>query len=188
MSDVSDINQKLTDEMQVSLSKNQYLTFLIDGESFAMPVIKIREIIEYDQKQVTVVPTSLSIFRGVINLRGKIVPVIDLSRKFSLKESPVTARTCIIVMDMQMDDEAVTIGSMVDKVLLVQDINEDQIDIAPELGTVIESKYIKGIGKIDGQFITILNVDQIFTQNEVIFSTALLSGNGAHHENGQVQS
>lgn len=180
MSDLKEINEKLNDEMQVSLSQNQYLTFMLDSEQFAMPVVRIREIIEFDQ--ITVVPTAPRIFRGVINLRGRIVPVIDLARKFGLKESPITSRTCIIVLDIDMDDEVVTIGSMVDKVLLVQDINSDAIDSAPDLGTVIDHRFVKGIGKVDGKFISILHIDHIFAEKEVVCMSSFSAAGNSHPE------
>ena len=181
MSAIEEINEKLAEETGMSLSSNQYLTFLLDIERFAMPVIRIREIIEYGD--LTVVPTAPRIYRGVINLRGRIVPVIDLVRQFGLKESPVTKRTCIIVMDAQLEGEEVTIGCMVDKVLLVQDILPEQIDQAPDLGTVIDARFVKGMGKVDNNFITILHIDHIFSQSEIVCGQQIIGSN----DNGQGQ-
>ncbi len=166
MSSTEDLNAQITEANETILSSNQYLSFMLGCEPFAIPVTKILEIIEYEY--VTLVPTAPSKYRGVVNLRGKIIPVIELTKVFNMEESEVTKRTCIIVMEINIDNETTMIGCMVDKVLIVQDIDTNQIEDTPSIGTVISSEYIKGLTNVEGKFITILDTDAIFSASELI--------------------
>ncbi len=166
MNSTTDINAQITQKDQASLSNNQYLSFLLGNEPFAIAVIEIIEIIEYNN--ITIVPTAPPKYCGVVNLRGKIIPILDLTKIFGITQSEITKRTCIIMMEINIDDEKITIGCLVDKVLIVQEILEESIEDAPELGTVISSEYIKGLSNIEGKFITILNTDRIFSKSEII--------------------
>lgn len=168
MNSTTEINAQITHNDQDSLSNNQYLSFLLGNEPFAIAVIEIIEIIEYNN--LTIVPTAPPKYCGVVNLRGKIIPIIDLTKVFGIKQSEITKRTCIIMMEIILDDEKTTIGCLVDKVLIVQEILEESIEGAPELGTVISSEYVKGLSNVEGKFITILNTDRIFSKSELIIA------------------
>ncbi len=166
MSSNEALNAQIAESNGTTVINNQYLSFLLGVEPFAISVAKILEIIEYDQ--VTLVPTAPSKYRGVVNLRGKIIPVIELTKVFGMSESEITKRTCIIIMEVLLDDELTTIGCMVDKVLIVQDIDEQAIEDTPAIGTVIAADYVKGLSNIDGNFITILDTDTIFSAPELV--------------------
>lgn len=125
----------------------------------------IKEIIEYGH--LTNVPMVPSFIQGVVNLRGNVVPVISLATKFGLEVEPIGKRTCIIIMDAQIDDDTVVMGVVVDKVLQVIEIPEDQIEPSPTLGAAIRTDFIKGMGRIDNNFIIILDVVQVLSAEEI---------------------
>ena len=155
-------------EAKIELSEvesDQHLTFILSNEEFAIPVIMIREIIEYGH--LTNVPMVPDFIKGVVNLRGNVVPVISLSNKFGLEEKEINKRTCIIIMDTQLDDENIVMGVVVDKVLQVIEIPEEQIEPSPTLGATIRTDFIKGMGKIDDNFIIILDVIQVLSAEEL---------------------
>ncbi|THB69556.1 MAG: chemotaxis protein CheW [Gammaproteobacteria bacterium] len=166
MSSNEDLNAQIAETNETTLINNQYLSFLLGNEPFAIPVTRILEIIEYDQ--VTIVPTAPERYRGVVNLRGKIIPVIELTKVFGLEDSEITKRTCIIIMEVSLDNETIMIGCMVDKVLIVQEIEDDAIEETPALGTIIAANYVKGLSNIDDRFFTILDTDTLFSAQELI--------------------
>jgi len=142
---------------------SQYLTFKLAEEVFALDVSKVREILEYNT--VTKVPQVPDFMRGVINLRGCVVPVVDLRLKFGLAESEQTINTCIIVVEVQMDGETTVLGALADSVQEVVDMEPDQIEPAPHIGTRLNAAFIKGMGKCDGKFVMILDIDKVFTED-----------------------
>lgn len=168
MNSTTEINAQIIHIDQDSLSNNQYLSFLLGDEPFAIPVIEILEIIEYNN--LTIVPTAPPKYCGVVNLRGKIIPILDLTKIFGIKQNEITKRTCIVMMEIILDKEKTTIGCLVDKVLIVQEILEESIKDTPDLGTIISSEYVKGLSNIDGKFITILNTHRIFSKSELIIA------------------
>jgi purine-binding chemotaxis protein CheW len=143
----------------------QYLTFTLDEEVFALDVSKVREILEYST--VTKVPQVPEFMRGVINLRGSVVPVVDLRLKFGMAATEQTINTCIIVAEVQLDGDAVVLGALADSVQEVVDMEPEQIEPAPHIGTQINAAFIKGMGKYDGTFVMILDIDKVFN-NDVI--------------------
>ena len=143
----------------------QYLTFTLAEEVFALDVSKVREILEYNT--VTKVPQVPDFMRGVINLRGSVVPVVDLRLKFGMAATEQTINTCIIVVEVQLDGDAIVLGALADSVQEVVDMEPDQIEPAPHIGTQINAAFIKGMGKCDGKFVMILDIDKVFT-NELI--------------------
>jgi purine-binding chemotaxis protein CheW len=143
----------------------QYLTFKLADETFALDVAKVREILE--QSTITKVPQTPDFMRGVINLRGSVVPVIDMRLKFGMTATQQTVNTCIIVAEVQMDDEIIVLGALADSVQEVIEMEPEQIEAAPHIGTRLNTDFIKGMGKHDGRFIMILDIDKVFTSDEL---------------------
>ncbi|WP_045224487.1 chemotaxis protein CheW [Methyloterricola oryzae] len=152
--------------------QQQYLSFLVGKETFAIGILNIKEIIEYGQ--VTEVPRMPQFIRGVINLRGAVVPVIDLGACFGKPTREITRRTCIIIVEIAIEDEKHDIGVMVDAVYEVLEIPEDSVEPAPAFGAKIRADYIRGMGKVDDGFVIILNIEAVLSLDEM----ALLAGLG----------
>ena len=143
----------------------QYLTFKLEEEVFALDVAKVREILEYTA--VTKVPRTPDFMRGVINLRGSVVPVIDLRLKFGMSATERTINTCIIVVEVRMEDETIILGTLADSVQEVVEMGPEQIEAAPHIGTRLNTEFIRGMGKLDNRFIMILDIDKVFTSDEL---------------------
>lgn len=144
---------------------NQYLTFLVQGEMYAVPVNGIKEIIEFSY--ITEVPNMPESVKGVTNIRGNIVPVIDLGKRLSLKESIVTKRTSIIVTELVDEEDRIEVGIMVDSVNQVLDINHSDLESSPSLGVKIRKDFIKMMGKVNGKFIIILEISNLLNLEEI---------------------
>jgi purine-binding chemotaxis protein CheW len=144
---------------------NQYLTFTLDNEQYAVGVAKVREVLEYTK--ITKLPRTAVFMKGIINLRGAGVPVIDLRLKFGLPETPILKETSIIVMEVDGLDGSVVVGALADAVHEVVDIDEKSIEPAPRFGTRLAAEFIKGVGKKDDQFIILLDIDRIFNAEEM---------------------
>lgn len=147
----------MADELEVT----QYLTFNLADEVFAVDVGRVREILEITS--ITKVPQTPDYMRGVINLRGSVVPVIDLRLKFGMTETERTVNTCIIVVEVALDGETIVLGSLADSVQEVIEMESGQIESAPHIGTKLNADFIKGMGKQDGRFVMILDIDKIFS-------------------------
>jgi len=143
----------------------QYLAFKLDEEVFAIDVAKVREILEITP--ITKVPQTPDFMRGVINLRGSVVPVIDMRLKFGMSSTEHTVNTCIIVVEVLMEDETVILGALADSVQEVIELEPEQIEPAPHVGTRLNTDFIKGMGKVDGRFIMILDIDKVFSSDEI---------------------
>ncbi|ABQ27163.1 chemotaxis protein CheW [Geotalea uraniireducens] len=143
----------------------QYLTFELDKEIFALDVAKVREIL--DSPTVTKVPQTPEYMRGVINLRGSVVPVIDLRLKFGMAETEKTVNTCIIVVEIAVEGELIILGALADSVQEVIDLEPEQIEPAPRIGTKLNTDFILGMGKHNEQFIMILDIDKVFSAMEL---------------------
>lgn len=146
--------------------KAQYLTFALGEEVFAIEVTQVREVLDYCQ--ITRVPKAPDFMRGVINVRGSVVPVIDLRLKFGLQRSEPTVNTRIIVIEIMLEGDKTVLGAIADAVHEVMEIQPDQIEGTPSIGTRWKSDFIKGIGKHGNQFIIILDIDKIFTTDELL--------------------
>ena len=144
---------------------NQYLTFTLDNEQYAIGVAKVREVLEHTK--ITKLPRTAEFMKGIINLRGAGVPVIDLRLKFGLPETPITKDTSIIVMEVDSLDGTVVVGALADAVHEVVEIDEKAVEPAPRFGTRLAAEYIKGVGKRDDLFIIILDIDRIFNAEEI---------------------
>lgn len=145
--------------------EHQYLTFTLRGEMYAIGILRIKEILEYGL--VTLVPMMPSFIRGVINLRGAVVPVIDLSVRFNEARNQVTKRTCIVIVEVNTEQGQQDIGIMVDSVSEVLEIPRSQIEPAPAFGARIRMDFIEGMGKVDGQFVILLAVDRVLSVEEL---------------------
>ncbi len=144
---------------------NQYLTFTLDNEQYAIGVAKVREVLEHTK--ITKLPRTAEFMKGIINLRGAGVPVIDLRLKFGLPETPITKDTSIIVMEVESLDGNIVVGALADAVHEVVDIEEKSIEPAPRFGTRLSAEFIKGVGKKDDLFIILLDIDRIFNAEEI---------------------
>lgn len=144
---------------------SQYLTFYLADELFAVGILVIKEIIQYGQ--LTTVPLMPSYIRGVINLRGAVVPVIDLYARFGRGTATVGKRTCIVIIEVRHEDESIDIGIMVDAVSAVIDISEQQIEPPPTFGSSVRTDFIQGMGKLNEQFVIILDVAKTFSLGEL---------------------
>lgn len=145
--------------------QTQYLTFMLASEVFAIGILTIKEIIEYDE--LTAVPMMPECIRGVINLRGAVVPVMDLSLRFGKPSSEVTKRTCIVIIETQRDGEREDLGVVVDAVNAVLDIPASEIEPPPAFGANIRNDFIQGLGKVNGRFVILLNVDRVLAIEEL---------------------
>ena len=143
----------------------QYLTFKLGNEVFTTDVAKVREVL--DLTTITSIPRTPAFMRGVINLRGSVVPVVDLRLCFDMSKTESTRNTCIVVVEVWLDNEAIVIGALADSVEEVIDLEPQQIQPAPKIGTQIRTDFIKGMGKRDTQFIMILDIDKVFSAEEL---------------------
>ena len=146
-------------------STRQYLTFQLDEEIFAIDVVNVREILEFNT--VTKVPQTPEYMRGVINLRGSVVPVLDMRLKFGMSVTEKTINTCIVVVEVAMEDENVIIGALVDSVQEVFDLDPESIEPAPRIGIQLRNGFIKGMGKKDDRFVIILDIERVFSSEEL---------------------
>lgn len=142
------------------MATNQFLTFTLAEELYAVEVAQVQEVLS--EMPLTVIPRMPDYMKGVINIRGKVVPVVDLRTKFGLPETEKTVDTSIIVMDLHTEDTSVTVGCLTDSVQEVLDIDEETIQPAPAIGTSVDVRFIRGLGKKEERFIIILDVDQVF--------------------------
>lgn len=153
----------------------QYLTFMLGGETFAIGILAIKEIIEY--QSLTAVPMMPECVRGVINLRGAVVPVMDLQARFGRPSSPITKRTCIVIVEVraQTEDgpEGQVIGVLVDAVNEVIDIASGEVETPPAFGARIRTDFMQGMGKVKGKFVILLDVDQVFSLDDIAQLAAL---------------
>lgn len=149
----------------VDMESNQYLTFKLENEVFGLAVGKVREILDFTT--VTRVPQTPAYMRGVINLRGSVVPVIDLHLKFGMKKTEKTVNTCIIVTEIEMDGEFTILGALADSVREVVELEQGQIEPAPRIGTKLNTEFIKGMGKLDEVFVILLDIDRVFSADEL---------------------
>lgn len=147
--------------MAEELQSTQYLTFTLADEVFAVDVARVSEILE--MPGITKVPQVPDFMLGVINLRGKVVPVIDMRLKLGMSETEYTVNTCIVVLEVEVDAETIVLGALADSVQEVIEMEPSRIDAVPHIGTQLNTSFIKGMGKYDGRFVMILDIDKIFS-------------------------
>ncbi|HZW24883.1 MAG TPA: chemotaxis protein CheW [Gallionella sp.] len=172
MNAIATIDNALSDSAEQEEQQHQYLTFMLNSEIFAIGILRIKEIIEYGN--LTEVPRMPEFIRGVINLRGAVVPVIDLGSRFGKQAATVSRRTCIVIIEVQHEGEQQVVGVMVDAVNEVLDIGPGEIEPAPSFGAKIRADFIRGMGKVEGKFVIILNVDHVLSLDEM---SSLAGGN-----------
>lgn len=154
---------------------NQYLTFTLGGEMFAVGILNVKEIIEYGS--LTEIPMMPTFIRGVINLRGAVVPVIDLAARFGGKATEIARRTCIVIVEVQQDEGRHDIGIMVDAVSEVLEIAGSEIEPPPAFGAKIRADFIAGMGKVNGKFVIILDIMRVLSVDEMA-AIAGIAGRG----------
>lgn len=142
-----------------------YLTFLLGREQFGIPVNEIREVIEY--KQIFKIPRVPDYLKGIINLRGEVVPIIDLHSRFYSSISEITGTTSIVVVEMDDDNRKTPLGVIIDSVKAVTELHENNIESVPEIGSNIRGDFVEGIGKIGDQFVILLKMQNILNIDEL---------------------
>ena len=143
----------------------QFLTFSLDGEVFALEIDRVREVMDFTA--VTRVPCTPDYMRGVINLRGLVVPVVDLRLKLGMSRTEKSVNTCIIITEVTVDGETQVIGAMADSVQEVLDLEPAQIEPPPRIGTHLNTEFLKGMGKHNDQFVIILDMDRSFSVEDL---------------------
>jgi purine-binding chemotaxis protein CheW len=147
-------------------ANDQYLTFFLAGEEYAISILQVTDIIECGA--VTRVPGTPPWIRGVHNLRGTVVPVIDLAIKFGLPATEITRRTCIVIVELRADDETLIMGVMADSVHQVVDFSAEQIQPAPAFGPRVHIDCLLGMASSNGKFVLLLDIDRIFSSDEIV--------------------
>src|SRR5258707_15090356 len=155
------------------VEQKQYLTFLLANEEYAIGILKVKEIIEYDT--VTTVPKTPKWVRGVINLRGAVVPVVDLAIKFGLELKPVTKTTCIVIIETQFESQNTTIGILVDAVSQVMELATEDLQPVPEFGTRVKVDYLLGMAQLGKRFALLLDVDKVLSTDELLHLNGVAS-------------
>ena len=148
-----------------AIETGQHLTFTLGKEVFALDIASVREVLELTA--ITKIPRTPEFMRGVINLRGHAVPVMDMRLKFGMPATPATVDTCIIIVEVAFEGENIVMGGLVDSVREVFELAGDRIEAAPRMGTSINTDYIKGIGKQDDAFVIILDIGKVFSAAEL---------------------
>ena len=156
----------------------QFLTFKLEDELFALNIDKVREVLDFTS--ITKVPQTPDYMRGVINLRGSVVPVVDLRLKFGKTMAEQTVNTCVIIVEVEMDGEKVVMGAMADAVQEVLNLEPGQIEPPPRIGSKLNLEFIRGMGKHADQFIIILDIDKVFSVDglELLHERDLIAANG----------
>lgn len=155
----------------------QYLTFRLARETFAVDVAKVREILDF--VSITKVPQTPDFMRGVINLRGSVVPVVDMKLKFGMEPTEKTVNTCIIVLEVIIENETTIVGALADSVQEVVELDPSQIEPPPRIGMKLNIDFIEGMGKLNNEFVIILDADKIFSIDESIVLAEMKDSNAA---------
>jgi len=150
------------------IDTSQFLTFGLGDDIFAIDVIMAKEVLDF--AQVTKVPQTPEYMLGVINLRGSVVPVIDMRLKFGMDAKEKTRDSCIIVVEVDVDGEPITVGAMADSVREVMDMTESQIEPPPKIGTRLNTEFIKGMGNLGEKFVIILDINRVFSADDLDFA------------------
>jgi purine-binding chemotaxis protein CheW len=155
---------------------NQFLTFTLGKEIFALDIGTVREVLELTS--ITKIPRTPEFMRGVINLRGHAVPVVDMRLKLGMSKSEDTVDTCIIIVEIEFDGEFTVMGALVDSVREVFEMMPESIEAAPKMGAAINAEYIKGMGRQNEQFIIIIDINKIFSAEELAMAKELTNLKG----------
>lgn len=163
MNQLVDKNKEVVSAQQDLVMK--YLTFLLGDKSYAISILKIKEILEYGK--ITPIPKMPDFICGAINLRGKLVPVIDLLERLGNGKSGIGKRSCIVIVEMAFGAEVLNIGVIVDAVSKVMDFKNSDVEAAPSFGGTVETDFIEGMGKVDEEFVIILNIDRVLSLGDL---------------------
>ncbi len=148
-----------------TLETTQYLTFTLGDEVFALEISKVREVLDYTT--ITKIPRMPEFLSGVINLRGNVVPVVDMRLLLGMNAVQRTMDTCIVIVEIYLENELIQVGALADSVKEVIELDPDQIDPPPKLGAKLKSGFINGMGKRDQNFIIILDIDKVLSSEEL---------------------
>jgi len=163
-----------------TVEQSQYLSFFIGEEEYAAGILRVKEIIQYDT--VTKVPMTPPWIRGVINLRGGVVPVVDLAVKFGLPETKVTNSTCIVITEVDLGGEQTAMGVLADAVSQVIELGTNDIEPTPAFGTAVHADYLQGMGKMGNKFVLILDIDKVLSSEELLETAAVAAEGEAQPE------
>ena len=155
---------------ETTQSLNQYLTFSLAGEEYGVSILQVTEIIECST--LTKVPGTPMWIRGVLNLRGSVVPVVDLATKFGLGPTAMTRRTCVIIVELHVDGERLMMGVMADWVRQVIELGASEIQTTPAFGPKVRVDCILGMGVNNGKFVVLLDIDRILSSNEILAASS----------------
>lgn len=144
---------------------SQYLSFVLGGEVYGVSILVIKEILEYSEP--TIVPMMPEFIKGVVNLRGSVVPVVDLSLRLGQQPAELTKRTCIVIIEVEHEEEKMEVGVMVDAVNEVLDIEPTNIEETPNFGLNIRTDFISGMGKVAEKFVVLLNINKVLSVDEL---------------------
>jgi purine-binding chemotaxis protein CheW len=145
----------------------QLLTFKLDDEVFAIEIARVREVLEYTQ--LTKVPRTPDFLRGVINLRGNVIPVVDLRRMFCMGSTEASVNACVIIVEVEMDGEEMILGVLADSVQEVLELPRAQIEKPPKFGARLKNEFLKGMGRRDDHLLMILSIDEVFSNSDMVF-------------------
>ncbi len=154
-----------------NVGQSQYLTFFIAEEVYAAGILRVKEIIQYDT--VTKVPKAPAWVRGVINLRGGVVPVVDLAVKFGLPETKITGSTCIVITEAELEGEQTVMGVLADSVSQVIELKAEDVEPPPAFGTGVHADYLLGLGKTGKKFVLMLDIDKVLSADELLATSGL---------------
>jgi len=164
---MAELTEKMDQAVKVMADREgKYLTFALADEEYGIGILKVKEII--GMMPITTVPQTPEFVKGVINLRGKVIPVVDLRLKFGMEEIGYTKRTCIIVVDIMGASGVVMVGIIVDSVSEVLNIKGEDIEDAPTFGTSLDTEYILGMAKIEGGVKILLDIDRVLSGMEIV--------------------
>lgn len=157
--------ERNSDSEAMSTAPRQILSFILDGDAFGVEISCIQEVLEY--RDVTRVPRTPDYMLGVLNLRGRVIPVVDLRRLFAMQITPVTVETCIVIIDVELDGKRTPLGVLADRVKEVVELDVSLISPPPRLGTRIKSSFIDGLARHEDEFIILLRLSLIFSRDEL---------------------
>jgi purine-binding chemotaxis protein CheW len=154
--------------------RSQYLSFSLGGAEYGVGILKVKEILQYET--VTRVPSTPRSVRGVINLRGAVVPVVDLGAKFGLAETAITKLTCILIVEALLDGKPSVVGVMADAVQEVIELGPADVELPPSFGTQVRVDFLLGMGKVGKRFVLLLDIDRVISADEKEFAQAVKDG------------
>jgi purine-binding chemotaxis protein CheW len=156
------------------ITQHQYLTFAVSGDEYAVAILRVKEIIAFDT--VTRVPRTPAFIRGVINLRGSVVPVIDVAEKFGYGAAAATRSTCIVIVEATIDDQQLVLGLLVDAVSEVIELQPEDIQEPPRFGTKLDIDFLIGMGRAGSRFVLVLDIDKVLAASEVTAAITAAAG------------